>query len=54
MSAEQPEQSESLITIENLEHPRSITRRIRACLTLAGVGATGVLAVTATRCAALL
>jgi hypothetical protein len=30
---------ESLITCHNLEHPRSVTRRIRACLTLAGAAA---------------
>jgi hypothetical protein len=28
------QQPESLITIHNLEHPRSITRRIRPCLAL--------------------
>jgi hypothetical protein len=33
-----------MITILNVEHPRSITRRIRACLTLAGAAAIGVFA----------
>jgi hypothetical protein len=33
-----------LITVHNIEHPRSVTRRIRACLTLAGAAAAGVLA----------
>jgi hypothetical protein len=39
--------AESLITCHNLEHPRSVTRRIRACLTLAGAAAT-VLALAST------
>jgi hypothetical protein len=36
--------AESLITNQNVEHPRSITRRIKACLTLAGGATVGVLA----------
>jgi hypothetical protein len=39
--------TESLITSNNLEHPRSITRRIKACVSLAGAAA-GVLALAAT------
>jgi hypothetical protein len=41
------QQAEALVTIRNLEHPRSVTRCIRACLTLAGAAAAGVLALTA-------
>jgi hypothetical protein len=33
-----------MITIHNLEHPQSIARRIKACLTLAGAAAAAVLA----------
>jgi hypothetical protein len=39
--------AESLITCHNLEHPRSVTRRINACLTLAGAAA-AVLALAST------
>jgi hypothetical protein len=39
--------TESLITCHNLEHPRSVTRRIKACLTLAGAAA-AVLALAST------
>jgi hypothetical protein len=39
--------AESLITCHNLVHPRSVTRRIKACLTLAGA-ATAVLAPAST------
>jgi hypothetical protein len=46
------QQAESLVTIYNLEHPRSLTRRIKACLTLAGAAAAGILALTATSPAA--
>jgi hypothetical protein len=42
----------SMITVHNLEHPRSVTRQIKACLTLAGVAAAAVLAMTATSPAA--
>jgi hypothetical protein len=41
-----------MITIHDVEHPRSITRRIKACLTLVGAAAAGVLALTATSPAA--
>ena len=40
-------QTESLITFDNLEHPRSVIRRIKAGLTLAGAAAAGVLALAA-------
>ncbi len=43
---------DNLITIHNLEHPKSVTRRIKACLTLAGAAAAGILALTATSPAA--
>ncbi|MGA8328630.1 MAG: hypothetical protein WB777_04990 [Mycobacterium sp.] len=46
MSTQQSEQCESLITFQNLEYPRAITRGIRACLTLSGAAAAGVLALT--------
>jgi hypothetical protein len=46
------QQAESLITIHNLEHPRSVTRCAKAFLTLAGATAVGVLALTATSPAA--
>jgi hypothetical protein len=36
--------TQSLVTCHNLDHPRSITRRIKACLTLAGAAAAAVLA----------
>jgi hypothetical protein len=52
MYAEKSKQPDRLITVQNLEHPRSVTRRIRACLTLAGAAAAGVLALTATSPAA--
>jgi hypothetical protein len=39
--------AESLITCHNLEHPRAVTRRIKACLTLAGAAA-AVLALAST------
>jgi len=52
VSTQQSEQSESLITVQNLEHPRAITRGIKACLTLAGAAAAGVLALAATSPAA--
>ena len=38
---------DNLITIHNLEHPRSVTRRIKAFLTLASAATVGVLALTA-------
>ena len=41
--------AESLITCHNLEHPRSVTRRIKACLTLAGAAAAAVLALAGNR-----
>ena len=34
----------SLVTCHNLDHPRPITRRIKACLTLAAAAAAAVLA----------
>jgi hypothetical protein len=46
------QQAESLITIHNLEHPRSVTRCANAFLTLAGAAAVGVLALRATSPAA--
>lgn len=52
MSTQQSLQPGSMITIHNLEHPRSITRPIKACLTLAGAAAAGVLAMTVTSPAA--
>jgi hypothetical protein len=41
------DQAERLTTIHNLEHPRSVTRQIRAAMTLAGAAAAGVLALAA-------
>jgi hypothetical protein len=35
-----------MVTIHDVEHPRSIMRRIKACLTLAGAAAAAVLALT--------
>jgi hypothetical protein len=52
-STQKSEQSESLITVQNLEHPRAITRGIKACLRLAGAAAAGVLALTVTSPAAV-
>jgi hypothetical protein len=52
VSTQQSQQPESLVTIHNLEHSRPMTRRIKACLTLAGAAAAGVLALTATSPAA--
>ena len=49
MSTQQPE---ILITIQNLDHPRSISRGMRPWLALAGAAAAGVLALTATSPAA--
>jgi hypothetical protein len=46
------QQAESLIAVHNLEYPRSVTRRIKAGLTLAGVAAASVLALMATSPAA--
>jgi len=40
-------QAKRLVTVENLEHPRSVTRGVKACLTLAGAAAAGVVALTA-------
>lgn len=59
MSTQQPPPplnlpAESLITSQNVEQPRSITRRIKACLTLAGGATVGVLALAATSPADLL
>ena len=49
MTTQQPDR---LITVHDLEHPRSVTRSIKACLTLAGAAAAGVFALAATSPAA--
>ncbi len=49
MTTQQPDR---LITVHDLEHPRSVTRSIKAGLTLAGVAAAGVFALAATSPAA--